>query len=112
MARKRQTTRRPHRPDRTKRDLRGCETYKTGKITPSAFLNFVRDVRKNAKGLSVCEIGSKAGKMWRNMTDEQKKPYFLMAKKAKLQIPRYRKRQRKRKSKKRRRSTSRKSTNE
>nr|CAH7749641.1 unnamed protein product [Callosobruchus chinensis] len=107
MAPKKQDTRRPHGSYSAKRNIQDCGTYKTGKITANAFLNFVRDVRRNAKGLSVCEIGSKAGRMWRKMTTEQKKPYISMAKKAKSQVPRKRKRSRKNKSKKRHRSNSR-----
>ncbi|VEN40649.1 unnamed protein product [Callosobruchus maculatus] len=67
---------------RRKPKIQKCEVYKTGPITVNPFLNFVRDVRKNAKGLSVCEIVSKAGRLWRRMNDEQKKPYYHLAKKA------------------------------
>ncbi|CAH1955361.1 unnamed protein product [Acanthoscelides obtectus] len=88
MARRKAISRKSHRPHHSsKTKVLRPDTYKTGKITTSPFLNFVRDVRKNSKGLSICEIGSKAGKIWRNMTDEQKKPYYLLAKKAKLQNP-------------------------
>ncbi|XP_030757182.1 protamine-like isoform X2 [Sitophilus oryzae] len=55
---------------------------KKGKITRNPFLNFLRDFRKNNKGLKVTQLTKIGAKVWRNMNKREKSPYYRMAKEA------------------------------
>lgn len=80
-----------------------------GRITRNPFLNFLRDIRKNAKGLSITEVASKGAEIWRKMDDRQKQPYLQLAKEARKMAGRskHSKRRSKRRSNSRRKSRTR-----
>nr|CAD7402663.1 unnamed protein product [Timema poppensis] len=55
------------------------------KTSPNAFINFMRDVRKNHSGsnLSQKEMMVHGGERWRNMSDYEKQPYYEEANRVK-----------------------------
>ncbi|CAH1110931.1 unnamed protein product [Psylliodes chrysocephalus] len=66
--------------------------YKPGRVTRNPFLNFLRDVRRNAYGLTLYEIATKGADMWRKMDAKDKQPYCEQAKMAPYRRRRMRKR--------------------
>lgn len=56
--------------------------FKIGPITRNPFLNFLRDMRKAAHGMSITELASRGAELWRKMNAHQKKPYCELAKQA------------------------------
>lgn len=83
---------------------------RSGRITKNPFLNFLRDMRRNARGLSVTEVASKGAELWRKMDEQQKQPYHQLAKQARRMAGRSKKsrrRSRRRSPSRRKRSHSR-----
>lgn len=84
--------------------------YRTGKVTNNPFLNFMREVRKSAKGKSIFELTSQSAALWRKMGPKERLPYENLAKQACRGRGRRSRRSRRRRSKsarrKRRRSAS------
>lgn len=82
---------------------------RSGRITRNPFLNFLRDMRRNARGLSVTEVASKGAELWRKMDEQQKQPYHQLARQARKMAGRTRKsrRSRRRSPSRRKRSPSR-----
>lgn len=55
---------------------------RSGRITRNPFLNFLRDMRRTARGLSITEVASKGAELWRKMDEQQKQPYHQLARQA------------------------------
>ncbi|XP_050305129.1 protamine [Anthonomus grandis grandis] len=83
-----------------KRDGKSSLGQRTGRITRNPFLNFLRDMRKNAQGMSPMELSMKGAEIWRGMTKSQKEPYCQLAR----QAARRRRRRSRRRRRHRRRS--------
>ncbi|XP_044255101.1 HMG1/2-like protein [Tribolium madens] len=58
------------------------EPASEGKTTRNPFLNFVQEFRKNNRGIPAQEQVARAAEAWRKMSDNEKAPYYEMAKRA------------------------------
>ncbi|RZB39674.1 HMG box and/or DUF1074 domain containing protein [Asbolus verrucosus] len=75
---------------------------KSSVIYRNPFLNFLQDFRKKNIGLTSQEVMQKAAEMWRKMSENEKAPYYEMAKNA----PKRKKRKSGRKRRRARRARS------
>lgn len=80
---------------------------RSGRITRNPFLNFLRDMRKNARGLSITQVASKGAELWRKMDEQQKQPYHQLARQARKMAGGKKSRRSKRRSASRRKSRAR-----
>lgn len=63
---------------------RNPSRLRVGKITTNPFLNFLREMRKTSKNMSVTQVVSKGAELWRKMDPQQKQPYHQLAKQARM----------------------------
>ncbi|CAH1154214.1 unnamed protein product [Phaedon cochleariae] len=84
-------------------DTRNTNKYRTGRVTCNPFLNFMRDMRKNSRGMTITQMAVKGADIWKKMDFDAKQPYCLLAKQARSAI----KKSSRRKGRKKRRRGSR-----